>query len=100
MPIQSYQPFLQLHNFFDKRLTANMTGVAVKQSHFAPQLAFSGEIRVHLEFLRSPFPEKIRRALNVMSETEDLRLAVSGIMSEHDHKDAFGAWLALWFKSV
>ena len=66
-------------------------------SHFAPQLALSGESKVHPEFLRSPFPEKIRRALNVKSETEDLCSAVSGIMSEHDHKDAFGARLALWF---
>ena len=92
--------FFSSITLIDKRLTANMVGVAIKQSHFAPQFAFSGESTVLPESLRSPFPEKIRRALNVMSETEDLRSAVSGIMSEHDHKDAFGAWSELWFKSV
>lgn len=77
-----------------------MVGVAIKQSHFAPQLAFSGESTVLPQSVRFPCPEKIRRALNVMPETEDLRSAVSRIMSKHDHKDAFWAWSALWFKSV
>ena len=67
-----------------------MAGVAVKKFHFAPQLALSGESTAHPEYLRSPFPEIILRALDVMSETEDLRSTVSGIMSEQDHKDAFG----------
>ena len=45
-------------SLIDKRLTTNMVWVAIKQSHFAPQLAFSRESTVLPESLRSPFPEK------------------------------------------